>query len=116
MADLDGDKLTIYTQDSVAADYDLRLRGRLGPARDERKRRAVCTALVALGAARSELEVPCGTGRLSEVLATEERTYTGADAALAMLRVATARRPAARFVAADLARLPFADQSFDVVV
>ncbi len=110
------EKLTIYTQDAVAADYDLRWRGRRGAARDERKRRAVRTALGALGTAHSVLDVPCGTGRLSELLATHERVYTGADAALAMLRVATERRPGTRFVAADLAHLPFADSSFDVVV
>jgi SAM-dependent methyltransferase len=64
-------------------------------------------------APRSErlLDVPSGTGRLAAGLAARAGSYVGCDVSPAMLACFTATR-----VAADAGRLPFADDSFDVVV
>lgn len=59
------------------------------------------------------LDVPCGTGRLSAVLAETGATVTSVDVALPML---AALPDDARGVRASADRLPFADRSFDVVV
>ncbi len=116
MAPVADEKLAIYADEEVARAYDRRWSGARGAARDRRKRRALEVALAHLGPVQSVLDVPCGTGRFTEHLAAGGRAYVGADAAAAMLRAAAARRAGARFVAADLARLPFADRSFDAAV
>ena len=59
------------------------------------------------------LDVPCGTGRLSSVLAETGAPVTSVDVALPML---TALPASARRVRASAGELPFADRSFDVVV
>ena len=59
------------------------------------------------------LDVPCGTGRLSSVLAATGVPITSVDVASPML---AALPDTARRVQASAAELPFADRSFDVVV
>lgn len=71
-----------------------------------------------LGGRRRLLDVGCGTGELTRVLAEEapaEATVVGADADPTLLGVARAEtgRPV---VGADATRLPLADDGFDLVV
>lgn len=64
------------------------------------------------------LDVPCGWGRHSRLLAEAGCDVCGADLSVPLLRRAhreSARRGPA-YAAADLRRLPFASQSFDAVV
>jgi SAM-dependent methyltransferase len=64
------------------------------------------------------LDLPCGAGRLLELLTTLGHPVVQADAALAMLRQALspyARAPMAR-VQADALQMPFCDRAFDGVV
>ncbi len=61
------------------------------------------------------LDVPCGTGRLRSVLGRRGMRYVGTDVSESMLAEA-ATSPDAALVRADAERLPFADDSFDVVV
>ena len=64
------------------------------------------------------LEVGCGSGYYSEVLATllpGNVQYTGIDYSDAMIARARTRYPAAAFEVADATRLPYADNAFDVV-
>jgi SAM-dependent methyltransferase len=61
------------------------------------------------------LDVPCGTGRLRGVLERRGMRYVGADVSHAMLAEAATDRDAA-LVLADAEHLPFAENSFDVVV
>ena len=56
------------------------------------------------------LDVPCGTGRLGEVLAGLGCRVTRADLSAPMLHLAGGG------VCADAARLPFRDRAFDLVV
>jgi SAM-dependent methyltransferase len=108
-------KLAVYGDPEHARRYATRWDGGRGRARDVRKQRALAVALEHLGAFRTVLDVPCGTGRMTDFL-RERRSYVGADLAAAMLGEARARHPDAAYVVADLARLPFADASFDVAV
>lgn len=61
------------------------------------------------------LDLGCGAGRHTRVLF--ERWWTvGLDLSLALLRVARRESPEAPYVRADMRELPFAHQSFDLVV
>ncbi|TAJ09209.1 MAG: class I SAM-dependent methyltransferase, partial [Planctomycetota bacterium] len=109
-------KLEVYSDPRVAAEYDKRWDGALGRARNARKARAIRGALAALGSPDVVLDAPCGNGRFSALLSSGERRYVGADLALPMLADARARHAACAYVAADLARLPFADRAFEAAV
>jgi SAM-dependent methyltransferase len=62
------------------------------------------------------LDVPCGTGRLRPWLARSSKRYVGADVSEDMLSTAHGSDGGDAFVRADLASLPFRDDSFDAVV
>jgi ubiquinone/menaquinone biosynthesis C-methylase UbiE len=85
----------------------------------ERNRRRRLDAL-ALGAGDRVLEVGCGVGDFSRELMTgvgRDGSVVGVDASEVMLRTAQARSTTASgepaYAAADAARLPFADATFD---
>lgn len=61
------------------------------------------------------LDVGCGTGLSTMALLALTTDATGVDGALPMLRRAT-RREGVRYVAAWAEELPFAEQSFDLIV
>lgn len=68
---------------------------------------------------RSILDIGCGTGALCSVLNRRGLAVTGVDAAAAMLRVARQKRDnrGVAFIRASASeRLPFEDNSFDVVI
>lgn len=61
------------------------------------------------------LDLGCGAGRHTKVMA--ERWWTlGLDLSTALLKVARKESPDAPYVRADMRELPFADESFDLVV
>jgi SAM-dependent methyltransferase len=67
----------------------------------------------------SVLEVGCASGYYSEVfryLVTPKIRYVGADYSMPLVSKARDYYPATPFVVSDGARLPFADNAFDVVV
>jgi SAM-dependent methyltransferase len=64
------------------------------------------------------LEVGCGSGYYSEVLATllpDGVQYTGIDYSDAMIARARAHYPSTAFEVADATRLPYVDDAFDIV-
>ena len=72
-----------------------------------------------LGSRERILDVGCGTGELSRVLreeAADDATVVGCDADLELLAVARDRDASIPAVAGDALRLPFPDDSFDLVV
>jgi SAM-dependent methyltransferase len=81
--------------------------------------RVAAEAVAASGIANpSLLEVGCGSGYYSEVLATllpDGVRYTGIDYSDAMIARARARHPSTAFEVADATRLPYADGAFDIV-
>jgi len=64
---------------------------------------------------RPILDAPCGTGRLRGVLERRGLRYVGIDVSLPMLREAQ-RFAGDGLMQAEVQRLPFQDDSFDVVV
>ncbi|HVB98117.1 MAG TPA: class I SAM-dependent methyltransferase [Candidatus Dormibacteraeota bacterium] len=65
---------------------------------------------------RTLLEVGCGTGHFTGLLAESGFDVLGVDLAPAMIAQAKHRLPALPFVVADAHRLPFRARSFDVAV
>ncbi|HEX5190965.1 MAG TPA: class I SAM-dependent methyltransferase [Streptosporangiaceae bacterium] len=65
---------------------------------------------------RRTLDLACGEGRLSRILATLGHDVVGADASPTMVRAAATHPGAPPVVLADATGLPFAGASFDLVV
>jgi SAM-dependent methyltransferase len=76
-------------------------------------------AIAAAGIAHPQvIEVGCGSGYYSEVLATllpDRIHYTGIDYSEAMIARARAHYSSTAFEVADATRLPYADAAFDIV-
>jgi ubiquinone/menaquinone biosynthesis C-methylase UbiE len=68
----------------------------------------------ALGDSRM-LDVGCGTGRSRQIYASTVSEYIGLDLSLESVRIAAREIPELSFVQGDAVRLPFADDSFDLV-
>jgi ubiquinone/menaquinone biosynthesis C-methylase UbiE len=97
---------------SQASDYERRWRGYL-----DATLKPTLTALAA-GAGERILDVGCGTGRLLRELQGIEPGVEGwgVDVSQDMLVIAEARSTGARYVRADVHRLPFRPASIDAVV
>ncbi len=65
---------------------------------------------------RATLEIGCGEGRVARDLAERGHRVTGVDASPTMLEAAAEQHPEGEYVLADAPDLPFADDSFDLVV
>lgn len=66
--------------------------------------------------ARTALDVGCGEGRFSRMLAVHGMQVTGLDPVPAMVAAAAERDPAGNYIEGFAEDLPFADGSFDLVV
>ena len=108
-----------YQADDVAEEYEAKRFSRGGRLIDEREKRAV---LDALGPVEGErvLEIACGTGRFTVMLAAAGADVVGLDISDAMLRQSREKAGRAGVTAelmrGDAARLPFPDDSFDSVL
>jgi SAM-dependent methyltransferase len=65
---------------------------------------------------RATLEVGCGEGRVARDLAGRGHRVTAVDSSPTLLEAAREAQPDAEFHLADAADLPFADETFDLVV
>lgn len=110
-----------YQADDVAAEYDDKRFSRGGRLIDRREKEAVLSALGPLEDKRV-LEVACGTGRFTVMLAERGADIVGMDISAAMLEEGRQKAQAAgvsdtlEFMRGDAARLPFPDDHFDSVV
>jgi len=114
-------KLETYRDREVAETYDRRWAGARGQKRDARKAKALRKAMDALEAAsgqapRTLLDIPCGTGRFTDLWRDRDFQVLSADLALPMLAEAHAKFPEDSFLAADLAKLPFGQDALDVSI
>jgi SAM-dependent methyltransferase len=62
------------------------------------------------------LEVGCGEGRVSRDLAARGHRVTAIDASPTLIRLANDADPSSTYLQSDAAALPFASESFDLVV
>lgn len=97
--------------DGVAQRYD-RTNDVLSLGQDRRWRRAVCAA-VSPRLGERILDLAAGTGTSSVAFALAGAAVVPCDFSIGMLGVGKRERPRLPFVAADAARLPFADETFD---
>ena len=111
---------TAYGRPEAAVYDDSRftsLRGRLV---DRLEKRAVARALEVLPRGSHLLDLPAGTGRITQFLLEGGYRTSGVDISEAMIQVAGARLErfanACSLCVADAERLPFQDQAFDGVV
>jgi ubiquinone/menaquinone biosynthesis C-methylase UbiE len=108
-----------YQADTVAEAYEDKRFSGGGRLIDRRERRAVLDVVAPFEDERV-LEVACGTGRFSVMLAERGANVTGIDISGAMLGQAREKARAAgvadtvEFMRGDAARLPFPDDAFDI--
>jgi ubiquinone/menaquinone biosynthesis C-methylase UbiE len=109
-----------YQADDIAQEYEAKRFSRGGRLIDRRERRAVLDGLAPVDE-REVLEIACGTGRFTVMLAERGADVVGLDISAAMLGQGRekARRAGVddqiEFLRGDAARLPFPENSFDVV-
>jgi SAM-dependent methyltransferase len=109
-----------YQTDEVAQEYDVKRFSRGGRLIDRREKRAVLEALNPLDD-RKVLEIACGTGRFTVMLAERGADIVGLDISSAMMAEGRKKARSAgvadhiEFLRGDAARLPFPDDHFDTV-
>jgi len=109
-----------YQSDAVAEAYEEKRFSGGGRLIDRREKQAVLDSLGPVEG-RDVLEIACGTGRFTVMLAERGANVTGIDISAAMLARGRANARAAavadrlEFARADAGRLPFPDDAFDAV-
>ena len=110
-----------YQTDTVAEEYEAKRFSRGGRLIDRREKEAVLDAIGPVEDKRI-LEVACGTGRFTVMLAERDAEITGLDISGPMLQQGRKKAKAAgvydhvEFMRGDAARLPFPDNHFDTVL
>jgi ubiquinone/menaquinone biosynthesis C-methylase UbiE len=110
-----------YQADDIAADYESKRFSDGGRLIDEREKRAVLSAVGPVKGKRM-LEIACGTGRFTTMLAERGADIVGLDISPAMLQEGREKARAAgvddrlEFMRGDAARLPFPDDHFETVI
>ena len=110
-----------YQEDSVAEEYEAKRFSRGGRLIDRREKQAVLDALGPVEDKRV-LEIACGTGRFTVMLAERGADIVGLDISEAMMAQGRQKARDANvadrieFVRGDAGRLPFPDDHFDAVV
>ena len=109
-----------YQSDDVAEEYDAKRFSRGGRLIDRREKQAVLDALAPVDG-KDVLEIACGTGRFTAMLAERGADIVGLDISSEMMEQGRekARRAGVadhiEFMRGDAARLPFPDDHFDCV-
>ncbi|WP_254537286.1 class I SAM-dependent methyltransferase [Halomarina litorea] len=109
-----------YQADDVAEEYDTKRFSRGGRLIDDREKQAVVEAVMPVEGKRV-LEIACGTGRFTVMLAERGADIVGLDISAAMLQKGREKAQRAgvsdhlQFMRGDAARLPFPDDYFDTV-
>lgn len=110
-----------YQADEVAESYETKRFSEGGRLIDEREKKAVLSAVGPVDGKRV-LEIACGTGRFTTMLAERGADIIGLDISPAMLQQGRKNAHAAgvadhlEFMRGDAARLPFPDDHFETVV
>ncbi|MFB6154912.1 MAG: class I SAM-dependent methyltransferase [Haloferacaceae archaeon] len=110
-----------YQADEVAEEYEAKRFSNGGRLIDRREKQAVLNALGSVED-KDVLEIACGTGRFTVMLAERGANIVGLDISRAMLAQGREKARAAgvadhiEFLRGDAARLPFPDDHFDAVL
>ncbi|SDJ85463.1 class I SAM-dependent methyltransferase [Natronorubrum texcoconense] len=110
-----------YQADDVAEEYDDKRFSQGGQLIDRREKAAVLEAIMPVED-RNILEIACGTGRFSVMLAEQGADVVGLDISAAMLQQGRKKAQnvelegTLEFLRGDAGRLPFPDDHFDTVV
>ncbi len=110
-----------YQADDVAEEYDDKRFSQGGQLIDRREKEAVLEAIMPVED-RNILEIACGTGRFSVMLAEQGADVVGLDISAAMLQQGRKKAQnvelegTLEFLRGDAGRLPFPDDHFDTVV
>lgn len=110
-----------YQSDDVAESYDQKRFSQGGELIDRREKRAVLDTLVPVDG-REILEIACGTGRFTTMLAERGADIVGLDISEPMLQQGRDRACSTgvdgglSFLRGDAERLPFRDDRFDAVL
>nr|WP_240147465.1 methyltransferase domain-containing protein [Halorussus sp. JP-T4] len=109
-----------YQTDEVAEEYEEKRFSRGGRLIDRREKQAVLDAVGPLEG-KNVLEIACGTGRFTVMLAERGADIVGLDISAAMLQQGRQKARSAgvadhlEFMRGDAGRLPFPDDHFDTV-
>ena len=110
-----------YQADEIAEEYDDKRFSRGGQLIDRREKAAVLDTITPVED-KKILEIACGTGRFTTMLAARGGDVVGLDISAAMLQQGRTKAQAAGvsdtldFIRGDAGRLPFPDDHFDTVV
>ncbi|WP_436342997.1 class I SAM-dependent methyltransferase [Natronorubrum sp. FCH18a] len=110
-----------YQADDVAEEYDDKRFSQGGQLIDRREKEAVLKAIMPVED-RNILEIACGTGRFSVMLAEQGADVVGLDISAAMLQQGREKarnvelEGSLEFLRGDAGRLPFPDDHFDTVI
>ncbi|SIS06872.1 class I SAM-dependent methyltransferase [Natronorubrum thiooxidans] len=110
-----------YQADDVAEEYDDKRFSRGGQLIDRREKTAVLEAIMPVED-RNILEIACGTGRFTVMLAEQGADVVGLDISAAMLQQGRNKAQnktlegTLEFLRGDAGRLPFPDDHFDTVI
>ncbi|WP_049926542.1 class I SAM-dependent methyltransferase [Halopiger goleimassiliensis] len=110
-----------YQADEVAEEYDDKRFSKGGQLIDRREKEAVLEAIMPVED-RNVLEIACGTGRFTVMLAEQGADVVGLDISAAMLQQGRTKAQNAElngtleFLRGDAGRLPFPDDHFDTVI
>ncbi|QFU83278.1 class I SAM-dependent methyltransferase [Natronorubrum aibiense] len=110
-----------YQADDVAEEYDDKRFSQGGQLIDRREKQAVLEAIMPVED-RNILEIACGTGRFTVMLAEQGADVVGLDISAAMLQQGRKKAQYAdldgtlEFLRGDAGRLPFPDDHFDTVI
>ncbi|ELY91606.1 class I SAM-dependent methyltransferase [Natrinema altunense] len=110
-----------YQADDIAEEYDDKRFSQGGQLIDRREKEAVLEAIMPVED-RKVLEIACGTGRFTVMLAHQGADVVGLDISAAMLQQGRRKAKNAdlagtlEFLRGDAGRLPFPDDHFDTVV
>ncbi|MDQ2049309.1 class I SAM-dependent methyltransferase [Natronolimnohabitans sp. A-GB9] len=110
-----------YQADDVAEEYDDKRFSQGGQLIDRREKEAVLEAIMPVED-RNILEIACGTGRFTVMLAEQGADVVGLDISAAMLQQGRKKSQNAElegtleFLRGDAGRLPFPDDHFDTVI
>ncbi len=106
--------MNIFSRPQIASEYDLYYQSDTGKIVDEIEK-GIIAGLLGNTKGKEMLELGSGTGHWTQFFAEKGFDVTAVDNSEAMLQLAKGKKIDARFVLTDAQKLPFENESFDVL-